>query len=218
MSKDKAKEVWSWFSENNNYLNTRFSNKRDYHKKLQKLCFMAYGIYLARHSKKMFTPCFEAWTEGPVCNTIYAQIMENDMASSIELDENVIEVLNQVNQIYGCYSADALSEMTHELDSWNDFFERDEYGNPIPYIKISDKVIKKEFESINNNIQIMLESIKDVECQLINDVTVKFHKNDIKKYLDNYEEIKTICEDIRKENNYVLFLEFEGSEMLYEIL
>lgn len=101
------------------------------HKKMQKLLYFCYGIYLFRNNfdenninTVLFSNNFEAWVHGPVIPEIYAIYKVygvNDL--SIEenvdnFDERVMEALNETMQLYGNYSADELEYITHNQLPW----------------------------------------------------------------------------------------------------
>ncbi|MBQ8473038.1 MAG: DUF4065 domain-containing protein [Bacilli bacterium] len=70
------------------------------HKKLQKMLYFSYGIYLAEYNKSdskindvLFLNHFEAWAHGPVDPYVY-QIFKNYGISLISLEENDYSLLS----------------------------------------------------------------------------------------------------------------------------
>ncbi|MDX8066857.1 DUF4065 domain-containing protein [Pseudomonas aeruginosa] len=90
--------------------------------KLQKLVYYAQGFHLAVYDEPLFTDSIEAWTHGPVVPNVYHHYKQFGSGSiPAPIDFNLeafspeqVELLNEVQQIYGQYSAWRLREMTHE--------------------------------------------------------------------------------------------------------
>ena len=102
------------------------------HKKLQKLLYFSYGIYLAQNNDNpddltdsLFENRFEAWVHGPVDPAIYALYKNNGInllfLENIEIvsfNQNVMNALNKTMEIYGNYSADELENISHNQAPW----------------------------------------------------------------------------------------------------
>lgn len=102
------------------------------HKKLQKLLYFSYGIYLAENNDNinnlencLFENNFEAWVHGPVDPKIYSLYKNNGInllsIESIEtfaFEINVMDALNKTMEIYGNYSADELENISHNQSPW----------------------------------------------------------------------------------------------------
>ncbi|SEQ25544.1 Uncharacterized phage-associated protein [Amphritea atlantica] len=96
--------------------------------KLQKLVYYAQGFYSAIFDKPLFNEDISAWTHGPVVPDLYHQYKQcgsnhippvNDFdASSLEKDE--LELIEEVFEVFGQYSAWKLRNMTHEESPWLD--------------------------------------------------------------------------------------------------
>lgn len=102
-------------------------------KKLQKLLYYAYGWTLALlnenvddiHSR-LFEDPIEAWIHGPVIPSVYVQFKEygwNNIPKVMDFDESVfplevLDVLNQVWDVYGGYSGNQLEAFSHREDPW----------------------------------------------------------------------------------------------------
>lgn len=96
------------------------------HKKLQKLCYYAQSWFLANNNQPLFPNRFEAWVHGPVSPDLYQRFRNwgwlnipkrND--EEIQFSDNrVRNILNQVYEVYGCYSGDELENITHKEDPW----------------------------------------------------------------------------------------------------
>lgn len=102
------------------------------HKKLQKLLYFSYGIYLAQNNesenkleKSLFANNFEAWVHGPVDPTIYSLFKNNginllsiESIETYDFDLDIMNALNTTMEIYGNYSADELENITHNQTPW----------------------------------------------------------------------------------------------------
>lgn len=108
--------------------------------KLQKLVYYAQGFHLAVFEKPLFDDVIEAWTHGPVVPNVYHHYKQHGSGSiPVPQDFNPdvfssdqVELLNEVQQIYGQYSAWRLREMTHEETPWRKNFETGALSKTIP--------------------------------------------------------------------------------------
>ena len=96
--------------------------------KLQKLVYYAQGLHLALHGKPLFSEPIEAWVHGPVSPTLYRRfkafssgaITEEPAVDLSRFSPVEIELLAEVYQVYGQFSAFKLREMTHGETPWMD--------------------------------------------------------------------------------------------------
>lgn len=102
------------------------------HKKLQKLLYFSYGIYLVQNNdsrdnliNRLFDNHFEAWVHGPVEPTIYALFKYNGVnliykeeVGVFDFDRDVMEALNRTLDLYGNLDADQLEEISHQQVPW----------------------------------------------------------------------------------------------------
>ncbi|WP_278401328.1 Panacea domain-containing protein [Stutzerimonas kunmingensis] len=108
--------------------------------KLQKLVYYSQGFHLAVYDEPLFDDAIEAWTHGPVVPTVYHHYKHRGSGSiPVPGDFNPhaftprqLELLNEVQQIYGQYSAWRLREMTHEEAPWKLNFEPGAMSQDIP--------------------------------------------------------------------------------------
>ncbi|ATU69675.1 DUF4065 domain-containing protein [Levilactobacillus brevis] len=124
-------------------------------KKLQKMIYYAYSWVLTLMNdnssdlqNKLFDDEFEAWVHGPVIRSIYSEyadygyhdIEEYVGKKSPELPADIEDILEQVRDVYGGYTADELENMTHQETPWKN--ARNGYS-PIELCqkKISDRDI-----------------------------------------------------------------------------
>ncbi len=93
--------------------------------KLQKLLYYAQGYSLARNNEPLFGDDFIAWEHGPVIRRIYdkykpngAKGIEYNEDFKINIDQKTENILNEVYEKYGQFSAWKLRNMTHEEAPW----------------------------------------------------------------------------------------------------
>ena len=95
--------------------------------RLQKLLYYAQGFHLALCDRPLFGEAVEAWMHGPVVPEIYHQFKHNGAGSipaptdfePIEVfTPETLELLDEVYDVYGQFSAWKLSEMTHREPPW----------------------------------------------------------------------------------------------------
>lgn len=121
-----ALQVAKWFlAYNRNAMNDEGA---DYisNLKLQKLLYYAQGSFLAVKDKPLFTDEIVAWQHGPVVENIYHEYKANG-ANGIRFDEDFDfsqftdeenELLSEVYDTFGQYSAWKLRNMTHNEAPW----------------------------------------------------------------------------------------------------
>ena len=93
--------------------------------KLQKLLYYQQGFHLAYFGEPLFEEEIEAWLYGPVVPSIY-EYFKSYGNKGIEHNGEIITLsgtheealFNEVNRIYGNYSAIGLMEMTHQEMPW----------------------------------------------------------------------------------------------------
>ena len=97
--------------------------------KLQKLLYYAQGFHIALYDESLFDDRIEAWTHGPVCPTVYHVYKENKNgpifeACDIDFDERFTpdqkDLLDEVYELFGQFSAWKLRNMTHDEPPWRD--------------------------------------------------------------------------------------------------
>jgi uncharacterized phage-associated protein len=99
--------------------------------KLQKLCYYAQGIGIATRGEPLFAEPIEAWQHGPVVPAVYAEYKthgSSDIPPPEGFDPKIfdradIELINDVYNQYGQYSAWKLRNMTHEESPWIDAYK-----------------------------------------------------------------------------------------------
>lgn len=90
--------------------------------KLQKLMYYAQGFHLAVFDKPLFPEKIYKWTHGPVVEDLYHEIKQygsGPIPISSDLDfskfsEKVKELLAEIQNVFGQFSAWKLRNMTHQ--------------------------------------------------------------------------------------------------------
>jgi uncharacterized phage-associated protein len=95
--------------------------------KLQKLLYYAQGVNLALNDAPLFPETIEAWTHGPVVPYVYHQYKQHGGApipvERVNLEEypkDLRDLLDEVNEVFGQFSASKLRAMTHSEPPWKD--------------------------------------------------------------------------------------------------
>lgn len=100
------------------------------HLKLQKLVYYAQGFHLALTGQPLFPETIEAWEHGPVVRELYP-LFANHGRRPIDPPERyepgvysdeVRDLLTDVWNAYGQFSAWALRGLTHEEPPWKDAY------------------------------------------------------------------------------------------------
>ncbi len=100
--------------------------------KLQKLVYYAQGFNLAMFGKPLFHDTIEAWMYGPVIPDVYNKYKENGdgalpVPKNVNLDKyssQTKELLDEVYNVYGQYSAWVLSGFTHNEPPYKNAWKR----------------------------------------------------------------------------------------------
>jgi len=120
--------------------------------KIQKLLYYAQGYHLALRGTPLFNDQLQAWSHGPVVPTVYRQyknfgsqavpLPPDDEFSWDDIDPETTDLLIEVWDDYGGYSAWKLRDMTHTEQPWKSSFSDDE-----AYAVISRSSMKRFFGS-----------------------------------------------------------------------
>jgi uncharacterized phage-associated protein len=96
------------------------------HLKLQKLLYYAQGLHLAMHGSVLFPEKIFHWKHGPVVADLYYELTKHG-AEPLPVPENPdfshftseqTDLLNEVYDVYGQFSAWKLRNMTHAEPPW----------------------------------------------------------------------------------------------------
>lgn len=108
-----AREIANWFIIHGLFLNPM---------QIIKLVYMSHGWMLGLHDRPLFRQRVEAWRYGPVIPDVYHELkiygnspVENLITGVVEvnLDDVELDLVQQVNELYGGYSGILLSQITH---------------------------------------------------------------------------------------------------------
>ena len=105
--------------------------------KLQKLLYYAQGFHLAMFGKPLFKEAIERWTYGPVVPEVYHNYKTCgsgpvECPGKVDLskfEEETREVLKEVYEARGQYTAWALTQFTHDEPPTRDTPERGEISH-----------------------------------------------------------------------------------------
>lgn len=94
--------------------------------KLQKLVYYAQGFHSAIFDKPLFSEDISAWTHGPVIEDLYHRykhygsnrIPAEQTFNTDSLSKDEFELIEEVFEVFGQYSAWKLRNMTHEEAPW----------------------------------------------------------------------------------------------------
>ncbi|MBI2853306.1 MAG: SocA family protein [Chloroflexi bacterium] len=116
--------------------------------KLQKLCYYAQGFSLAIRNEPLFADRIEAWKHGPVIPSLWQEYRDYeyrpiDVPEDVDFDlynQDTKDLLDEVYNVYGQFSAWKLRDMSHEEPPW-----REANGG-----EISIESMKKYFKTLLN--------------------------------------------------------------------
>ena len=126
MVKHTASQVAKWFLAHNRTAMDDEGAEYISNLKLQKLLYYAQGCFLAATDKPLFNDDIVAWQHGPVVESVYHEYKRNG-AGGISYDEDFDssafsqeenELLTEVYDVFGQYSAWKLRNMTHNESPW----------------------------------------------------------------------------------------------------
>ena len=94
--------------------------------KLQKLIYYAQGFYSAIYDRPLFNSPISAWTHGPVIECLYHEYKgygKNHIPVPTGFDTNTLsgdeeDIIEEVFEVFGQFSAWKLRNMTHEEPPW----------------------------------------------------------------------------------------------------
>lgn len=148
MAKHTASEVAKWFLAYNRSVSAEEGGEYISNLKLQKLLYYAQGSFLAVMGSPLFDDPIVAWQHGPVIESVYHEYKMNGSNGipfnddfnfdAFSKDEN--NLLKEVYETFGQYSAWKLRNMTHNETPWKSTHQND----VIPQDAIKD-YFKKEY-------------------------------------------------------------------------
>lgn len=115
-----AMDVAKWFIHNTSYdMGDNITPL-----KLQKLIYYAQAWHLLANEKPLFEEELQAWAHGPVAPSVFYAYRElgwrpiPPIEEKVELSDEQVEILTQVLDIYGEFTAKRLEAMTHAEEPW----------------------------------------------------------------------------------------------------
>jgi len=100
--------------------------------KLQKLVYYAQGFHLAINNKPLFADPIVAWEHGPVVVDLYHKLKDyKDRQVTIDepltkaITSEQMELLKEINDVFGQFSAWKLRNMTHAEAPWQSTFKNE---------------------------------------------------------------------------------------------
>ena len=143
----KAMDIANWFIWRNELEDSE--NEKMTLLKLLKLLYYAEGCFLALDKGDLFSEEIVAWEHGPVVEEVYRNFSDPynltyDKNSAEKVNQNIDdkEILEQVFNIFGSYTAWALRNKTHSETPWLKATGGGKYLNK----KISKEDIKNYFK------------------------------------------------------------------------
>lgn len=150
----EPKEVAKWFMKKglDNPSNTRKGNM-----KLQKLLFFAQLIFMCKNNgDTMYDEKFSAFENGMVLEPVRQEyrnnyyVLEREASQEIVMPQEVEETLNITTDIFGQCSADELSELSHQFETWAKYLkesiDNENYHNKekaiVPYEELEKELYK----------------------------------------------------------------------------
>lgn len=155
MAKYSASDIAKWFIwKYKNCVENSGAGEKLTLLKLLKLLYYAEGSSLALNNKSLFDDKIMAWEHGPVIKKVYDEYKKNPyelplsnsdirIAAQINADEKVQNILEQVFDVFGGYSAWGLRNMTHQEKPW---LEATNNGSVLKR-EISKNAMKEFFKS-----------------------------------------------------------------------
>lgn len=150
----EPKDVAKWFMKKglDNPSNTRKGNM-----KLQKLLFFAQLIFMCKNNgNTMYDERFSAFENGMVLEPVRQEyrnnyyVLEREAGQEIIMPQEVEETLNITTDIFGQCSADELSELSHQFETWSKYLKEsignENYHNKdkaiVPYEELEKELYK----------------------------------------------------------------------------
>ena len=132
MKQHTASQVARWFLAHNREAEVTEGAEYISNLKLQKLLYYAQGCFLAVTDKPLFSDDIVAWQHGPVVERVYHEYKSNgangihftDDFDGSEFTDEENELLKEVYDTFGQYSAWKLRDMTHNETPWKTTAQR----------------------------------------------------------------------------------------------
>lgn len=114
--------------------------------KLQKLVYYAQAYHLAMYGEPLFEEGVEAWEHGPVVPELYREYKtygSGNIPTPADLDptdydDQSRELMDEVHDVFGQYSAWKLRNLTHAERPWSEAYEDGARGRVITHGAMRD--------------------------------------------------------------------------------
>lgn len=118
--------------------------------KLQKLLYYAQGFHLALFGKPVFSEQIKAWQYGPVVPEVYHTykqyktnyLPQPDDFNVDEYDRETQDLLDEVYEVYGQYTAPILMRFTHQEPPWKETPLNEEISLPLMKAYFETQLVK----------------------------------------------------------------------------
>lgn len=139
MARHTASQVAQWFLAHNRIVSESEGAEYISNLKLQKLLYYAQGCFLAVTGEPLFDDPIVAWQHGPVVENVYHEYKHNganginytDDFDFEQFNGSENELLTEVYDIFGQYSAWKLRNMTHEETPWKSTLSNGVISHPV---------------------------------------------------------------------------------------
>lgn len=203
--------IAKWFFDNNESCRMRTF---DGNAKLQKLIYYAQAMYSAVYYEPLFSEQIQAWENGPVVRKVYDSKNNNefDKMNEVYIDDEVEEILQIVNSVYGVLTTDELIEQTHEEEPWKELenLAKGRYNPEIKFEKI--KAFYKDLRDIYEVYEGYDFSSEALET--INGNNFSFNKNEVSLTDDDFYMLAQIGYN-EKSRTYNVLKNDDGKLVIY---
>lgn len=124
-AKYTAMQIADWFLAHNRMAIAEMGGELISNMKLQKLLYYAQGSYMAISGDILFNDPIVAWKHGPAVNAVFQKYkdsgsggIEHDGCILPDFTDETENILEQVHEVFGQYSAWKLREMTRNEAPW----------------------------------------------------------------------------------------------------
>lgn len=154
MNRVKPMDVARWFMKQNI---EGINNSKEGNMKLQKLLFFAQMMYMCRNKgNTMFEEEFNAFKNGMVLQNVLWKYqddfeeLEEESKETIEIPNDIEEILIATKEIFGSCTPEELSNMTHELKAWDKYYHKsilfggkyNQAKSRVPYIELEEDLYR----------------------------------------------------------------------------
>lgn len=181
-------------------------NTIDGNMKLQELLYFSQLINLTLYNKPLFKDPIYAFKNGSVVEEVrlkyrdeHKKFIEEANAETFNFNENELNTLNLVADIFGEASARELSKLNHTHYSWKKAYENSLFnGIPIKTNSIIslDDVIEYDLDKIKEILEAYeIDKKNDLKCEIINGIKFYYDPKEITLTEDLIEKLESYDEE-----------------------